>query len=203
MTMNILCETNFITSEFLLQDYLEQINFPNDEYYKFKLFRLCYMKSYMYGFLFRKMCIDIFLENNELNIELINKKISEMDDYDKLKQIFIKIKDESVKEIIQNGYEFRLFQRYILGTLLASDLHQRIKDNPKSIQYFKFLNDNMYNLSLHELLLKIGENFFTEKKDEIVINYEIIERIKKNFTSEITDALYHQSNLNETNNIKK
>lgn len=137
-------ETLSILFEFLFYDYLENNNYLNKEYLKVKLLKFlnCYdnAEEICYG----NDLMNFYFKYKKITKDLIRKHIKD-------KKIVNKF--ENICRNYSN-VELPFFQnkKYLIGTILACDMHQRIINNPQFIEKVYYMIENINELNFDQCL---------------------------------------------------
>ena len=165
MSRNLITEAISICAEMLQEDYFAKIPITPIEYKK-------NMPNDMAAILYKAVSV-------QYQIDVIEKYLIENEIcYDNFCDIVenrsnrdIKIGNEVFTEIIRNGeLDIDTEQRYIIGILLASLMHQNILDNPNKIAAFITLNENINELELDEVFKMFNLSLISE--DGIILKVE-------------------------------
>lgn len=135
-------ETPPITMEFLLQDYLLE-KYPNkkEEILTRKNNRLKETYDDAVAIIFENTLLKLYEENNnQITNDILLKFLQSMDKDSKIYELFLMRGPNYLDEIITSKtLSFPKRQRYVIGTLLASNMYHEIKNTPKKnakITYF-------------------------------------------------------------------
>lgn len=146
-SFNVLCEALSILSEFLLEDYLKETLITSSDIYKDRreVFHAINYKACIVDFEY--YLIDKFLKKGYICNYDIDKYLSTKPKY--LKNFFSYILDDIINE---KNLNIDIEQRSIIGIFFASYMHQRILKNPKRIEEFVNINDEINNMDFYDIL---------------------------------------------------
>lgn len=180
-------ETSSICMEFLLQDYLIDKYSYNDEFLINKYNRIQMLSKDASAIIIEYILLQLYKKNGCLTKDIIL-------DYLKSKnanKAFINRVNECLNLIVSNeSLTFPRRQRYVIGTLLASDLHNKIKsDKSKITDLFCLIN------ILGHADYEINDDLKILKKLGILnnpLNENDIKRLTSSYKEEIDDILFHK-----------
>ena len=130
-------ETTSLTIEFLLQDYLlKKTLYDEDEIKVRKNNRLLAVKDDAAAIIFEHTLLKLYQQNNGcLNQDILLNYLESMDKDSEIYKLFSKNGYDYLNDIVKNGtLSFPKRQRYVIGTLLASDLHDKIENDKTNIK---------------------------------------------------------------------
>lgn len=189
-----LSETISITSEFLLQDYLNSLKLNNNEINNYVKVRLSKEHVGALRFVYEKKLVDLYLRKKSENKKITSfEQISDELGVDKdfyVNQMLKKFNEEFADSIImRKKVAIPSLQRYIIGLTIACNLHDKILNNPEEISTFiNLINDiGDKNSELLQVLQKYGLDFFSmSPSNEIIINNEVINKFDNSFDNELS-----------------
>ncbi len=149
-------ETASITIEFLLRDFLiEKNEFDYEEIMKYENNRFLDTLEGAGSIIFENILLNLYCENgNYINKKMIVNYLKQMDKDSKIGRLILKNQKYYLRNIIEaNKLQFYMVRLYIIGTLLACDLYDKIKTDKKNIK------------SLFALIDKLGISSFEFESD--------------------------------------
>lgn len=118
-----------------------------------------------------------FLNNRYLSNDTIKTLYSKNDEYNW--QIYYSIIDALKNKTLAIDTE----QRYTIGIVFASYMHQRIINNQKKIYELFELNDIINDITLEELMYYLDLD--VEDNDNFILTYDSIEKLEKSYKKEL------------------
>ena len=119
-----------------------------------------------------------YLGNQCININEI-KDLSSSNDDDYNWQIYYSITDAVNKKYL----ELDIDQRYSIGIVFASYMHDQILENNKNIKKFFELNDIINNITVEELMSYL--DLTVEDSDNTILTYDSIGKLEKSYKKEL------------------
>lgn len=147
-----LTESLSIFFEYLLYDYYCNIDYPNKDYYKIKIINFLSTRDNAIVINNDKTIIDLYLKNKQITFKNLKQNYSN----DKEKYEEIKLMCDNYSKYYLGIFENK---KYLLGTVLACYMHQRLLDDRKFIDKIFYLNENLNSLNLMECFEIIDLNF--------------------------------------------
>lgn len=197
-------ETSTITMEFLLQDYLfETTNYNSDEIITHKNNRLVETYDDAGAIIFENILLRLYRQNNNcITQDILLNYLNSIDKDSKIYELLSTKGEYYLNEIVKSGsLQFYKRQRYVIGTILASDFHKKIKNNPEKINQLCYLIDILGHTDLvSDSDLKILETLDIPivNNGEIRINPDGMIRLSDCYKSEVNNALSYQNTSNYT-----
>lgn len=130
--------------EFLLQDYLfETTNYNSDEIITHKNNRLVETYDDAGAIIFENILLRLYRQNNNcITQDILLNYLNSIDKDSKIYELLSTKGEYYLNEIVKSGsLQFYKRQRYVIGTILASDFHKKIKNNPEKINQLCYLMD--------------------------------------------------------------
>lgn len=164
-SFHVFCESLSILSEFLLEDYLKEKLTTSSDIYKDRreVFHAINYKSYIVDFEY--FIIDRFLKKGRILDYDITKYLNTKQK--DLHQLFNYVLSDILDE---KQLSIDIEQRNIFGIFFASYMHQRILENPRKIEEFIKINDEINYMDFYDILkyldLEIEDYEFGELKHE-------------------------------------
>lgn len=161
---NYLGETTSITMEMLLEDYLVEHNkFPEEEVLKNRKNRFINTYNGACTILIECTLIDLYKKNGYINEEIYKNYLNSLEDSSVMKKVLVAVGQEHLKQIARTErLQFPVIQNYVIGTVLACDLHHQITQIPEKKETLKTLID------------VLGNSDFETKEDlEVLENMDI------------------------------
>lgn len=137
-------ETSTISMELLLEDYLIKNScYDENEISIYKNNRLVETVDDAGAILFERELLKLYQKSNgHLTQDILLDYLNSMNKNSKLYELFFERGVKYFDSIIRKGVlSFPQRQRYVIGTILASDFHSQIKENTKNIQKLSSLID--------------------------------------------------------------
>lgn len=191
-------ETSTITIEFLLQDYLlENTEYDSNELTTRKNNRLIETYDDAGAILFENILLDLYQKNNNcITQEILLDYLNSLDKNSKIYKILSTRGEKYLSDIVNSGsLQFNRRQRYVIGTLLASDFHIKIKENPERISELFSLIDILGHTDLSaESDLKILSNSSIPiiNDNKIIASENDITRLLNGYIKEVNDIINQQ-----------
>lgn len=193
-------ETSTICIEFLLQDYLiDNEEYCSDEILKRKNNRLMF---YTYddagSMIFEHILLQLYKKNNNyITEDILLKYLDSIDKNTNLYKLMIHRGMRYLNEIVVSGHlNFPQRQRYVIGALLASDFHNKIKSDPQKISQLCDLIDILghTDLSTEDDLKKLSTlDIPIVKNGKLSINESDIIRLSSCYKNEVLDVMSYQN----------
>lgn len=195
-------ETSSIAMEFLLQDYLfQKSDYDDNEILAHKNNRLLETYDDACSVLFENILLKLYKESNGcVTQELLFEYLNSIDKDSNLYNILSSRGEQYLNEIVNSGHlNFYIRQRYVIGTVLASYYHDKIKNNPENVSQLCYLIDILGHTDLlADVDLKALSNLEVPifKNCEINIDETEVSKLSKIYKSEVLDVLrMHSKNL--------
>lgn len=196
----ILGETTTIAVEFLLEDYLlNNTSYNKDEVRIRKQNRFVDTYFDASAILFEYTLLKLYKNDGSITKDVLLNYLNSLDKSSKEYEIFSMNGENYLNDIVNKGdLQFPVRQRYVIGTLLASDFNQKEEKSDVKKQQLSYLIDILGHTDL-----TFEADFRIAKGLDIPIfennNFEIgknnIERITTHYKSEV-------NNISLKNNIK-
>ena len=135
-------ETSTITMEFLLQDYLfNNTNYSDDEIIIRKNNRLVATYDDAGAIIVENILLKLYKQNNNcITKDILLNYLNSIDKNLKIYELLSTRCEKYLNEIVKSGsLQFYRRQRYVIGTILASDFHNKIKNNPEKTSQLCYL----------------------------------------------------------------
>ncbi|MCM1370616.1 MAG: hypothetical protein NC181_01820 [Clostridium sp.] len=179
---NILCESLSILSEMLFSDYLIKNNVPLNLINKNKvaLMRGIQDKSNIFDldyYLLERYIYNGNISNYDISKYLNNSPIS-----------ICKYFYYTLSEILDRGILSIFFEsRYIIGVFIASYMHERIQENPKNIDEFIELNDNINKMDILDIFKYLELDVINDNNGFIDFSTETYQKLFKSYKKEFSN----------------
>lgn len=185
---DILTETISITSEFLLEDYLIKEGICTREASLNKHDRFTYSYISASKVIFESTLINLYLKNGKISNEIINEYINSLDKKSITYHIFNTYYNELLIDILNNKtLNFVRNYRYVLGVVLASDIHNRILESEDNKDILFNMNHRLpVSNALKSILKDADLDFYKRSKNKsLVLNDRIVSRLMSSLNSEL------------------
>jgi len=180
MARNLITEAISICAEMLQEDYFARISKTPLEYKKNMLND---MSAILYKAVSVQYQIDViekYLIENEICYDNFCDIVESRTDRD------IEIGNEVFNELIEKGeLDIDTEQRYIIGILLASLMHQNILNNPNKINDFIFLNENINQMELDEVFNMFNLSLISENGNILKVEDTSLKILENAYIKEI------------------
>lgn len=191
-------EVPTITVEFLLQDYLQQhTDYPDEEITIRKSNRISSTLEDAYAIIFENTLLKLYEQNNNcITEQVLQDYLDSLDPSSREFQVFSTKGPQYLNDIIaSNSLQFYKRQRYVIGTLLASIIHQQIKSNKENYDQLIELIDILGHddATLEQDLTKLGNlNIPIIHNQTISISSQDIETLTSSYKTELDDVSKYQ-----------
>lgn len=198
-------ETSTISIEFLLQDFLMESNkYSHEEIVVHKNNRLREVYDDAGAVLFENILIDLYRKNNNcITQQILLDYLNTISKDSKIYELLSVNGERYLNEIVNSGsLQFYKRQRYVIGTVLASNFHNTIKNDPKKKNELCYLIDILGHTNLvADDDLKIIETLDIPiiHDSEISISDSDIARLTSCYKNEVADVLNYK---NEKHSLK-
>jgi len=180
MTRNIMSEAISICAEMLQEDYFARISKAPLEYEKNMLNDMSAILYKAVSIQYQIDVIEKYLLENEICYDNFCDIAESRTDRD------IEIGNEIFNEIIEKEeLDIDTEQRYIIGILLASLMHQNILNNPNKINDFITLNENINELELDEVFNMFNLSLISEDGAILKVEDTSLKVLEKAYIKEI------------------
>ncbi len=193
-------ETSTICVEFLLKDYLiSNGEYCSDEILKNKNNRLMFFTYDDAGsMIFEHSLLQLYKMNNHcITEDILVNYLDSIDKDIKLHRLMVHRGIRYLNEIVVSGHlNFPQRQRYVIGTILASDFHHKIENDSKKIEQLFHLIDILGHTDLSvDDDLKVLENLDIPivKNGQLSIGEEDIIRLSNCYKKEVEDVMNYKS----------
>ncbi|MFA5602378.1 MAG: hypothetical protein WDA21_01410 [Bacilli bacterium] len=190
---DFLGESTTITAELLFGDYLQSKQIINSETAKIeKRNRVISTYNDAWGVIFEKNLINIYKKHHRLDRKILEDYLESFDKDSIEYKVFSERGKHYLNSIMDSDYPCLTFpkrQRYVLGTLIAFDFYQRIKENPEKIKDLFYLTDVLGHA---QATYKEDLSFLSSldipfiKDNNIIVNDEVITRLENSFSQELS-----------------
>ena len=194
---SFLGEVTTISVELLLEDYLYQNTNYGEEILNYKNNRIIDTFDDASAIIFENILVKLYLKNNEkLDENILIDFLNLMDKNSKLYRLFLKRGLSYLNEIMKSGsLQFYKRQRYVIGLVLASYIHDKIKNNPENKNILCHLIEILGNSDINmlkdlELLEKLDIPII--KNNQISIDEDKINLLSETYRKEINNILSNQ-----------
>lgn len=197
-------ETSTISIEFLLQDYLlENTSYDSNEIATRKNNRLVETYEDAGAVLFENILLNLYKQNNNcITQDILLNYLNSLDKNSKIYQLLSTRGERYLNEIVNSGsLQFHKRQRYVIGTILASDFHNKIKDNPEKISELCYLIDILGHTDLladNDLKILSSLDIPIINNGKLSVSENDIIRLSNCYMNEVTDVLNYQNKNNHT-----
>ena len=197
-------ETSTITMEFLLQDYLfKDTNYSSDEIIVRKNNRLVETYDDAGAIIFENILLKLYKQNNNcITQDILLNYLNSMDKNSKIYELLSTRGENYLNEIVKHGFlQFYKRQRYVIGTILASDFHNKIKNSPEKINQLCYLIDILGHTDLlADSDLKVLDTLDIPivNNREFRINPDDMIRLSNCYKNEVNNVLSYQNTSNYT-----
>ena len=198
-------ETSTITMEFLLQDYLfKDTNYNNDEVIVHKNNRLVETYDDSGAIIFENILLKLYKQNdNCITKDILLNYLNSIDKNSKIYELLSMRGEKYLNEIVKYGsLQFYKRQRYVIGTILASDFHNKIKNAPEKTSQLCYLIDILGHTDLvADIDLKVLDTLDIPivNNGELSISTDDIIRLSDCYKNEVDNVLSYKN----TDNYKK
>lgn len=198
-------ESSTITMEFLLQDYLfKDINYNGDEVIVHKNNRLVETYDDAGAIIFENILLKLYKQNdNCITKDILLNYLNSIDKNSKIYGLLSTRGEKYLNEIVKYGsLQFYKRQRYVIGTILASDFHNKIKNNPEKTSQLCYLIDILGHTDLvTDSDLKILDTLDIPivNNGELSISTDAMIRLSDCYKNEVDNVLSYKN----TGNYKK
>lgn len=198
-------ETSTITMEFLLQDYLlKDTNYNGDEVIVHKNNRLVETYDDAGAIIFENILLKLYKRNdNCITKDILLNYLNSIDKNSKIYELLSTRGEKYLNEIVKSGsLQFYKRQRYVIGTILASDFHNKIKNNPEKTSQLCYLIDILGHTDLvADSDLKVLDTLDIPivNNGELSISADDIIRLSDCYKNEVSNVLSYKN----TGNYKK
>ena len=157
-------------------------------------------------FLFSLLLIlNLYKQNNNcITQDILLNYLNSLDKNSKIYQLLSTRGERYLNEIVNSGsLQFHKRQRYVIGTILASDFHNKIKDNPGKISELCYLIDILGHTDLladNDLKILSNLDIPIINNGKLSVSENDIIRLKQNI-EKLEDEKYEYENQNVDNNI--
>lgn len=197
-------ETSTIAMEFLLQDYLfKNTNYSSDEIIVHKNNRLVETFDDAGAIIFESILLGLYKQNNNcITQDILLNYLNSMDKDSKIYELLSTRGENYLNEIVKSGsLQFYKRQRYVIGTILASDFHNKIKNNPEKINQLCYLIDILGHTDLvadSDLKVLYTLDIPIVNNGELRISSDDMIRLSDCYKNEVNDVLSYQNTNNYT-----
>ncbi|MEG1597817.1 MAG: hypothetical protein RR359_06055 [Bacilli bacterium] len=195
---SFLGETSTITMEYLLQDFLNENDY-NDENMIHKNNRFSETYDDACAIIFENILIRLYKENNhKITSDILKKYLSSLNKDSKLFEILSSNGEKFLNEIVKSGsLQFNKRQRYVIGTVLASDFHSKIKENITKKEELFYLIDILGHTDLmtNDDLSLLGKlDIPIIENGQLKIGEQSMNRLTNNYKKEIEEIKITKKN---------
>lgn len=178
-------------------------NYNSDEIITHKNNRLVETYDDAGAIIFENILLRLYRQNNNcITQDILLNYLNSIDKDSKIYELLSTKGEYYLNEIVKSGsLQFYKRQRYVIGTILASDFHKKIKNNPEKINQLCYLMDILGHTDLvSDSDLKILETLDIPivNNGEIRINPDGMIRLSDCYKSEVNNALSYQNTSNYT-----
>ena len=198
-------ETSTISMEFLLEDYL-----TNNSYYDkneisiYKNNRLHETVDDAGAILFERELLKLYQKSNgNLTQDVLLDYLNYMNKDSKLYALFFERGEKYLNSIVRTGtLSFPQRERYVIGTMLASDFHSKIKEDSSEVQKLSYLIDVLGHSDITsstdlKTLERVGIPII--KDGEIKVTDETISKLTTCYEKEVIScASYKDSKVSKS-----
>ena len=191
-------EASSIVMEFLMQDYLlNNKDYDLKEIIKEKEIRLFMTELTAENFIITNELIKLYKENNTITKDIFSKYLNGLNKNSNIFKVFMKSGTPFLEDILKSKtLNITLLERYLLGPVVASNIHEKIKNDPKNINILFDLVDifSHTDITILEDLQKL-ESLDIEviKNHEIDIDVITKKRLTKSYKKEVYDLLKNKT----------
>ena len=164
--------------EFLLLDYLEQKKYNNSDMYKSKLLNFVHTYDSALSLYNNNDFFDIIEKNQRIDKNIIKDYYEEKEENE-----FLKWKCKTYEEYIP----FFENKKYLLGIIVASDIHMRLIENPELKKQIIYLIDNINDMRFEDCFEFLNIKL-VKKNGKIFIDDSDYERLMKNLRLELENT---------------
>ncbi len=197
-------ETSTITMEFLLQDYLQESKEYNDEEITVrKNNRLIETYDDAGCIIFENTLVKLYKQNNNhLTQDVLLNYLNSLDENSKLYELLSTRGENYLNDIVKSGsLQFDKRQRYVIGTVLASDFHNKIQNQQEKKDELCYLIDILGHTDLvadNDLKLLDTLDIPIVNNKELKINQDNITRLSNCYKNEVNNVLSYQKTNDHT-----
>lgn len=162
LTRDLFTETISMCAELLQEDYFRKLPNSPFEYQKNRV-------NTMNAFLYKSISVDYQLDVVEKYLATGSIDKNKFTDIMKKKsKQEVKLGDYIFDELFaKEELDYDIQQRYIIGALFSSFIHQKILEDPKKISNFIEINDNLNKMELEDVFKLL--NLEIELQDEYIV----------------------------------
>ena len=192
-------ETSTISMEFLLEDYLlKNTNYDNREVLIQKNNRLATTYDDALALLFENILLKLYKQNNNcITKEILLNYLNSMDKNSRIYELFLERGERYLNDIVNKGcLQFYKRQRYVIGVVLASYFHNKIKNDKEMINVLCYLIDILGHTDfLAEEDLRILSNLDIPivKHGNLSISEDDIITLIDCYRNEVSDVMAYQN----------
>lgn len=192
-------ETSTISMEFLLEDYLlKNTDYDNREVLIRKNNRLATTYDDALGLLFENILLKLYKQNNNcITQEMLLNYLNSMDKNSRIYELFLERGERYLNDIVKKGcLQLYKRQRYVIGTVLASYFHNKIKNDKEMINVLCYLIDILGHTDfLAEEDLRILSNLDIPivKHGNLSISEDDIITLIDCYRNEVSDVMPYQN----------
>ena len=175
---HLFTETISILGEILFKDYLKQNNLFVEDYQKRIKNDFWFIKRIAFKNDFEIKLMLYYLENGYIDKSVVSNILCDTNE-SYVFQANYSLMDANEFETMS----LDISQRYIIGGLFASYMHERILKNPQNIEEFKEINDIINYINFEDVV-----NYFdleVENYDNFVLTDESVKRLQKSYNNEL------------------
>ncbi len=198
-------ETSTITMEFLLQDYLlKNPNYNDHEIMVHKNNRLVETYDDAGAIICENILIKLYKQNNNcITKDILLNYLNSMDKNSKIYELLSTKGESYLNEIVKLGsLQFYKRQKYVIGTILASDFHNKIENNSEKTSQLCYLIDILGHTDLvadTDLKLLDTLDIPIVSNGELSISTDNIIRLSDCYKNEIDNVLSYKNTGNYKN----
>lgn len=192
-------ETSTISMEFLLEDYLlKNADYDNHEVLIRKNNRLATTYDDALALLFENILLKLYKQNNNcITKEILLNYLNSMDKNSRIYELFLERGERYLNDIVNKGcLQFYKRQRYVIGVVLASYFHNKIKNDKEMINVLCYLIDILGHTDfLAEEDLRILSNLDIPivKHGNLSISEDDIITLIDCYRNEVSDVMAYQN----------
>lgn len=180
ITRSLLTESISICAEMLQEDYLASLSSPPNSHKNNMINNMIAIYYKAVSVDYQTEIIRKFLMEKEIN----NKNFSEITCIKNRRDA--RIVNEVFSEMIDNGeLSFDSEQRYILGILIASLMHQNILKNPAKINDFIYLNEHINEMEIEDVFYMFDLSLISEDGNILKVEDLSLKVLEKAYIKEI------------------
>ena len=203
MIKHFLGEVSTIAIEFLLEDYLRNFtNYDQEEIGIRKQNRIVSTYDDAGAVVFESILLKLYQEHHGITKEILLNYLDTLDRNSNIYYLLSTRGENYLNDIVTTG-SFRFFerQRYVIGLLLASDIHKQIKKDPHYVEILIYLIDILGSTDLFfekNLSLLKRLNISIMKNDTLNIGTQELMQLNESYKQELSSIA-----INDKKDTKK